>query len=398
MYFTLAFVVCYFFALLLKYVYSFLPFRPKKDLVFLEAYSPQGSGYNYRVSKWLDLFRTKGLSAESFLLVDRREELHQANDDIALRLFLVDTMVKRLFQVINSRNYKKVIVRRTLLLYNDYGNLFLEKFLCAIHPCVLLDIDDDLSSDHDLSKSSVYGKIMGFNPNSFYESFSCYHGFIAGSDYLKGLILKHTEGLSPDRVVVIPTCVDYASFAPKIHQKKDSGIVFGWIGGNQNLPYLKEIIPALNTLCREVDIRLHVIAGVSSYDFGAEFPVKFIPYSLETEVDHLRETDIGLMPMPDNPVTRGKCGFKLIQYMGLGIPGIASAVGVNRDIVDHDRNGWLVAPQGDWVAAFRLAVSLREQWPEMGASARKRIAQSYSFEAHFSPYLAFIRKMGNVDG
>ena len=104
----------------------------------------------------------------------------------------------------------------------------------------------------------------------------------------------------------------------------------------------------------------------------------------------MRKIDVGLMPMPENEITKGKGGFKLIQYMGLGIVSVASAITINKEIIDHGINGFLVEPKGDWVEVLKNVISQRINFANFGANARKKIINHYSFEAHKNKVLSFI--------
>src|SRR4029450_4729740 len=106
-------------------------------------------------------------------------------------------------------------------------------------------------------------------------------------------------------------------------------------------------VPALERIARDTALRLLVISG-QPYAPPASIEVENVPWDMRTHLNHLRRVDIGLMPLRDTPAGRGKCGFKLLQYMGLGIVSIATALTVNREIVDDGVNGFLVEPGEDW--------------------------------------------------
>jgi glycosyltransferase involved in cell wall biosynthesis len=108
--------------------------------------------------------------------------------------------------------------------------------------------------------------------------------------------------------------------------------------------------------------------------------VKFIPWSEENEIDVLRQFDVGLMPLPDDEWTRYKCGLKLIQYMALGIPGIASAVGVNVDIVRHGETGFLAETPMQWFDCMARLLSGPAQRKWIGRAGREEIASRYSLD------------------
>jgi glycosyltransferase involved in cell wall biosynthesis len=187
----------------------------------------------------------------------------------------------------------------------------------------------------------------------------------------------------------MPTCVDYNSYEPKVYDMQKTVITFGWIGGNQNLPYLQEIIPAMNYLARQYAIELLVISG-KTFEAETDFPLINRPWSLEKEVDDLKTVDVGLMPLPLNDRTKGKGGFKLIQYMGLGIVSVASAITINKEIIEDGVNGFLVEPEQDWAEVLEKVMHQRAKFPTFAQNAREKIMKGYTFEANFEAYKDFL--------
>jgi glycosyltransferase involved in cell wall biosynthesis len=120
--------------------------------------------------------------------------------------------------------------------------------------------------------------------------------------------------------------------------------------------------------------------------------VENVAWDMETHLEHLRRIDIGLMPLRDTPAGRGKCGFKLLQYMGLGIVSIATALTVNREIVEDGINGFLVEPDGDWEATIRAGIASEPSFGEIGRAAHETVLSRYSFAAHRDRYIDFVRR------
>jgi glycosyltransferase involved in cell wall biosynthesis len=113
---------------------------------------------------------------------------------------------------------------------------------------------------------------------------------------------------------------------------------------------------------------------------------------MDTHLEHLRKMDVGLMPLVDTPAGRGKCGFKLLQYMGLGIVGVATALTVNAEIVESGVSGFLVDPGDDWEPELRRVIALEGSFPEVGRAARQTVLDRYSFAAHRRQYIEFVQR------
>ena len=193
---------------------------------------------------------------------------------------------------------------------------------------------------------------------------------VAGNEYLAAMFRERGRG-----VTVLPTCVDPAHYRAKRHEP--SGVVgLVWIGSRSTLPYLRERLPAIEQAAlRLPGLRLITIADQSVA--GAKLPVEHIAWSAKDEAESLIRGDIGIAPTPDDRWTRGKCGFKIIQYMAAGLPVVASPVGANAEIV-RPETGILATTQQEWTDAIvKLAsdVNLRRV---MGRAGRERVENNYS--------------------
>ena len=360
----------------------------KRDVLFLAGYYPENAGYNYRVQKWVDLFEERGLSVKVKSVFKDRSEFHDLIEN-KYRRMLTRSMRIRYFQILSSMRYKKVIIRRSLLLYNDYGNLFFEKLLLTIHPNAILDFDDNLDRHGDVPKKGLYGKLLMEVEGKFTRSLSVYRRFIVGSNYLKEYVIQQNPVRKVD-ITVIPTCIHYTDLEPIVYDDLPKKLVFGWIGSDGNQPYLEMVIEGLNALKRRMDIELLVISGKPYSNEKAKFPIRNESWSLEHEVALLKQAHIGLMPLKNTKLELGKCGFKLIQYMGLGMISIASAIGANNDIIESPEMGILVENENEW---NHIIESIPDRWNELKEKAikgRKQIEDKYSFNANIDEYLRFL--------
>ncbi len=215
-----------------------------------------------------------------------------------------------------------------------------------------------------------------------------------GNEYLAEFARKYC-----DQVVVNPTVVNtdvhrIEEIPKNKFQKtnknqtpnsKSQKPVVGWTGSHTTLFYLEEVIPALIELEERYEFEFCVIANMDpKLNLGN---YRFVKWSQETEVEDLAQFDIGIMPLEDTEWANGKCGFKLIQYGALGIPSIASPVGVNTEIIQDGENGFLASTQEEWIDKLSQLIespSLRE---ELGKAGRKTVVEKYSVEANKGRYL-----------
>ncbi|MGH9442904.1 MAG: glycosyltransferase family 4 protein [Thermoanaerobaculia bacterium] len=176
------------------------------------------------------------------------------------------------------------------------------------------------------------------------------------------------------RVEVVPTPIDLSSYGQP--RRASNGLRLVWIGLPGNLPYLDILRGPLATLGAEFpDLSLKVIS--ERPPAGVPIPVEFVPWSSSTEAGELAACDIGVMPLSDDGWTRGKGGFKLLQYMAARLPAVASPVGVNREIVVQGETGFLAPDAAAWETSLRALLRDPGRAREMGLAGRRRVEERY---------------------
>lgn len=156
-----------------------------------------------------------------------------------------------------------------------------------------------------------------------------------------------------------------------------SEVVLGWIGSPTTTPYLELIREPLRSLGKTFPDLVVCLIGASECDIDG-IEARFYDWSLETEVDHLALFDIGLMPLPDDPFTQGKGGYKLLQYQSMGLPVVASPVGINGEIVEDGVNGLLANGTREWVVALTRLIESPDLRVQMGRRGRDKMVKEFS--------------------
>jgi hypothetical protein len=238
---------------------------------------------------------------------------------------------------------------------------------------IVVDYDDAVFHTYDQHRNRFVRKLLGFKIDRI---MSIADLVIVGNSYL-GLRAKAAGACA---VVELPTVVDLRSYPdPVLARADDEGpFTLGWIGSPLTSSYLEPLRPALTALMAQLSLRIILIGGESGALTG--LPVERVAWSADTEAVELARCDAGIMPLPDLPWERGKCGYKLIQYMASALPVVASPVGVNREIVVPGETGFLAETESDWISSlFRLAQApqLRRK---MGIAGRQRAETHYSLE------------------
>ena len=197
----------------------------------------------------------------------------------------------------------------------------------------------------------------------------------AGNQYIKEYALQYNKN-----VQLIPTCVDTFNKHNKLKNQLTEKIVVGWTGSFSSLNHLNDIISIFLELEKK-----HVFDFLVIADQDPMLPFKkyrFMKWDADTEIEDLLNCNIGIMPLNNDDFAKGKCGFKIIQFLSLGIPVIASPVGVNEQIVDENINGHLCNTKEEWLTALEKLLSNTELRQQMGINGRRKIIDSYSVESN----------------
>jgi glycosyltransferase involved in cell wall biosynthesis len=187
-------------------------------------------------------------------------------------------------------------------------------------------------------------------------------------------------------VVYNPTCVDTEKRHNLLADHDAGRITIGWTGSFSTLKYLEMVENALNKLQESYEFDVKIICN--------EAPslnvknVKYIPWSEENEVTELATCQIGLMPLTDDEWSEGKCGFKLIQYLSLGIPAVSSPVGVNKTIIDEGINGFFASTDEGWFTAIEKLILDADLRKKMGLAGRSKIIARYSLLSNEANFLS----------
>ncbi|MDR3636581.1 MAG: glycosyltransferase family 4 protein [Isosphaeraceae bacterium] len=215
---------------------------------------------------------------------------------------------------------------------------------------------------------------------------------IAGNDFLADCALR--AGARPERVQVIPTCIETTRYQPNPRPEGATGLELVWIGSSSTLQGLEQQRALWERVGREVPgVRLRVICDrFPSFD---GLPVVAVPWSEATEAADLAAGDVGISWVPDDLWSRGKCGLKVLQYQAAGLPVIANPVGVHPEMIEPGASGFLPKTDDDWVDAVRaLAIdpSLRAR---LRTAARASVDAYYSVAAWSSAFVTALAEPGS---
>ncbi|MBI3616104.1 MAG: glycosyltransferase [Candidatus Omnitrophica bacterium] len=234
---------------------------------------------------------------------------------------------------------------------------------------LIYDFDDAVYLPHR-QHHPFLGKLE--NPASVNHLLTACHQIIAGNLHLAQYAHRWNS-----RVEYLPTPVDTDRLFPSSRIPKTTPCTIGWIGSPFTAKYLESLLPALDALAQKRAFRLKVIgAGKPIHLHHAQ--VENRPWNLFTEAEEFRSCDIGVYPLWDDEWSKGKCGFKALQFMASGVPVVASAVGMNVQILQHGKNGFLAKTPEDWLAHLARMIDDPSLRREMSLSGRQTVEEDFS--------------------
>jgi glycosyltransferase involved in cell wall biosynthesis len=210
----------------------------------------------------------------------------------------------------------------------------------------------------------------------------------AGNDVLAGVARASARA-----VTVLPTSIDTAAYQTTTATPADPPTVV-WIGSPENLIYLEMIRPALARLTlRHPTLKMRVIC--SQFPLWPEINVESVAWSSASEAGSLAAAHIGVMPLTDDAWSRGKCAFKLLQYMAAGLPCVASPVGANTEAVIDGVNGFHARTVDDWERSLQSLIESPELRARFGANGRAHVESRYAMRRYQERYLELLRRLAS---
>jgi glycosyltransferase involved in cell wall biosynthesis len=340
----------------------------------LTRYARLGATSRLRFLQYVDCLKKAGIevSVGHFLGDEYVEQLF--NDGRGSFGSIAGAYVRRFRQLFDAAKYDLVWIEKEVLPWLPA----LPEFIFASAGIrYVVDYDDAVFHNYDLHPNRLVRSLLGKKIGRVMSRASL---VLAGNEYLA----EHARLAGARHVEYLPTVVDLNRYTSG--KQTASGVfTIGWIGSAWTSRYLPMVESALRQVCRNGAVRLLLIG--SGPVTLADVPVEIRPWSEQREVSDIQQCDVGIMPLHDDAYERGKCGYKLIQYMACRLPVVASPVGVNSTIVECGKNGFLAATEKQWIDALEQLHNDFNLRNSMGERGRCKVEEEYSLQVH-APRLA----------
>lgn len=347
-------------------------------IYFIAAHRKDRSpSQRFRFEQYFDYLASRGWEISFSYLLDEEADkiIYKPGHYLSKAKLFFKSILKRLSDIGKAKEADVVFVQREAFMTSS---VFFEKQF-AKHSKLVFDFDDSIWL-HDVNPNQgILNRLK--NADKTAEIITISDLAIAGNPYLADYAKKYSK-----HVVIIPTTIDTEVYQ-KIGRKGIADkICIGWSGSFSTIKHFETVVPALRIIKNKYgDLVYFKVIGDESYK-NPELNISGLPWKKETEIEDLSEIAIGLMPLPDDEWSRGKCGLKGLQYMALEIVTIMSPVGVNTDIISDGVNGFLAGTTEEWVSKLSMLIEDNELRVGVGRSGRKTVLDHYSVLANQEKY------------
>ena len=354
-------------------------------ILFIVPYPPgRAPSQRFRFEQYLDILTAHGhkYRLAPFLSVATWNILYKPDHAVAKVLGIMGGFVRRLGLLVTVPGYDFVFVHREAA---PIGPPVFEWLIAKVlGKKIIYDFDDAIW----LANTSEANKIAAGIKWHHKVADICRWAYknSCGNAYLAA----YSRQFNPN-AVVNPTTIDTVHLHNQVRDQASPGrLVIGWTGTHSTLKYLNQVVPVLAKLETEgLDFEFRVI---SNQPPALQLrSLVFLPWRKETEIADLLGFHVGLMPLEDDPWAQGKCAFKALQYMALGIPALVSPVGMNTEVVQHGQNGFVCATATEWEASLRQLLLDADLRQRMGSAARDTVEQRYSVRANTGNFLGLFQ-------
>jgi glycosyltransferase involved in cell wall biosynthesis len=347
-----------------------IPQMNNSKIAIFTKYSRLGASSRLRTMQYIPHLIDNGFEVTVFSLFSNvyLENLYSGKK--ANKLYFLKRFFKRFIELFSLYKYEVVWIEKELF---PYSPPFFEKMLSILGIKYVIDYDDAIFHNYDLSQNSIIRYFLSNKIDKVMKYSAC---VTAGNSYLAERAVKSCA----KKVKIIPTVVEHNKY--KIVGSNHGKITIGWVGTPSTQKYIVELQAVLTEVCLKFNAKLMLVGAEPSIaKFFENIELDVVPWTEEAESNLISGIDVGVMPLHDGLWEKGKCGYKLIQYMAAGKPVLASNVGVNKEIINKCNSGYSINNENEWRKYLSLIVNDRELREQLGENGRVSVVKYYSLES-----------------
>lgn len=354
----------------------------KRILYIVPHRFDRSPGQRFRCEQYMPFLEKNGYKITYSPIISKWDDKYFYKSGFYLHKFFIvlKSLLIRLYDVLRANKYDVIFIYREAFML---GNTFFERQLSKKKAKLIFDFDDAIWLN-DTSDGNA--KLQWLKrPEKTAKIIALCDVVFAGNNYLAQYAKKYNKN-----TVIMPTTIDTMyhkpTNSPKINIKK---VCIGWTGTNTTLKHFEIILPVLIKLKQQYKDKICFKVIVDKTYTVPELDLTATAWQRQTEIQDLQEIDIGIMPLPDDKWAKGKCGFKGLQYMSIGISPVMSPVGVNTEIITHGENGFLAETDEQWHNALSKLIDNESFRKGVGMAAKKTIEEKYSLKVWQNKYISY---------
>lgn len=360
--------------------------KSKRALIWAVHRPDRSPSQRFRFEQYISYLEANGFAVDFSYIIDAEADktLYQKGKYWRKFKLLVKAFFKRWKELKRATEYDVFYVQREAFLF---GTTYFENRMSRKVP-MIFDFDDAiwLQNVSEANKRLAWLK----RPEKTADLIKMATLVFAGNEYLA----EYARPINSN-VVIVPTTIDtdvYISKPANAYEAANRPVCIGWSGSVTTIQHFQFAEAFLLRLKQQFGDRITIkVIGDEKFHHEA-LGIIGQGWKKETELQDLSEFDIGIMPLPDDKWSKGKCGLKGLQYMALGIPTIMSPVGVNCEIIQHGENGML-ATEGQWIEQIKELIQSPELRKKIGQEGRRTVERKYSVNAVKASYLRYFTEV-----
>ncbi len=351
-----------------------------KKILFIASHrKDRAPNQRFRFEQYINHLEEHGFECTVSALIKTAEEdrtFYMRGNHLRKIMLGIKFAMRRLKDLMRANQYDIIVIVREAFIT---GSTLFERAFARSRAKIVFDFDDSIWLNVISSNNRFFSSLKDGSKTARLIEMS--DKVFAGNQFLANYAKKFNSD-----VTIVPTTIDTDLYQPTYNEIKQI-VTIGWSGSVSTIEHFQFALPALHILKQKYNNRIIIkVIGDANY-IEPSLDIKGVPWKNETELEDLREIDIGIMPLPDNEWTWGKCGLKGLQYMALEIPTIMSPVGVNLKIINDGVNGYLANSTEEWVDKISALIEQPDLRIRIGKEGRKTVLTKYSLKSIKEDYL-----------
>ncbi|GGK57789.1 glycosyltransferase family 4 protein [Rufibacter glacialis] len=355
----------------------------EQNILFVVPYpSHKAPSQRFRFEQYLDILNDAGYTYDTapFLDASTWDILYKPGHTLPKVSGIVKGFLRRLILLFKIQKYKFIFIHREA---TPIGLPWFEWIVAKVlKKKIIYDFDDAIWMPNTSEANKIVAGLKWHHKVGQICQWA--YKVSCGNTYLQTYARKFNS-----ESFVIPTTIDTVGHHNRLKEQENEPVVIGWTGTHSTMKYLETIVPVLKKLEEKYSFLFLVISNKEPV-FQLK-SLRYLPWNKDSEIEDLLRMNIGVMPLVDDQWAKGKCAFKALQYMALGIPALVSPVGMNTEVVDHGINGFICDEPSQWYSALEELLVNSSRRIELGKEARMKIESTYAVTANRLNFLGLFR-------